>query len=577
MGRAESMIKRSFKRELFVCFVLVALLPLLISDFSLLRVFKAKLSKDYEKDAMEQMKNIEENVVDFLNQMDRTLESLTRSHTILTGITETDSWLRSKAYKQLYEETQEFREYAWFHVFDLDGQCIFTTSSANQKTDLPPYWGILKVAYAHPDDMIIRRAGDGNASSLQLARAIIVNDECQGFVLAVLYEEHFEAILRSAYDNKNGIAILDRFWEEVYSTKTTREENLGQTLRQRRMSGEKIKQTTDGISFYIMPIEDSGLYLVLGKDTVFTEDITKTLMGVILTIALLCMLFCLFMASFTSEYLTTPIKKLTKAMSSVQNGNLDVHVDSKRKDELGQLSADFNRMTGELKNYMELQVQHQRELSDSNIAMMQAQLNPHFLYNTLDTMKWVGKVNHIPEIAVLSSDLAKILRMSISEEKFVRLSEEIRLVHYYMEIQQIRFSGRFSFDVELPMELEDCIVPKLIIQPIVENAVLHGVKEQDAGHIFLNVYAQNGRLYIEVTDSGAGMSEEMIQLLNSRDREALKGHIGFYNVATILRLYYGEVYGVYAESKKSGGTKVVLVLPINLEEMGQNAESISGG
>ena len=94
MGRAESMIKRSFKRELFVCFVLVALLPLLISDFSLLRVFKAKLSKDYEKDAMEQMKNIEENVVDFLNQMDRTLESLTRSHTILTGITETDSWLR---------------------------------------------------------------------------------------------------------------------------------------------------------------------------------------------------------------------------------------------------------------------------------------------------------------------------------------------------------------------------------------------------------------------------------------------------------------------------------------------------
>ena len=80
MGRAESMIKRSFKRELFVCFVLVALLPLLISDFSLLRVFKAKLSKDYEKDAMEQMKNIEENVVDFLNQMDRTLESLTRSH-----------------------------------------------------------------------------------------------------------------------------------------------------------------------------------------------------------------------------------------------------------------------------------------------------------------------------------------------------------------------------------------------------------------------------------------------------------------------------------------------------------------
>lgn len=576
MGRAESMIKRSFKRELFVCFVLVAMLPLLISDFSLLGVFKAKLSRDYEKDAMEQMKNIEENIVDFLNRMDMTLASLAGNDTILTGITETDSWLRSKAYKQLYEETQGYRDYAQFNILNAEGQCMFTTSSANQKADLPPYWGILKVAYAHPDDMIIRRAGDGTTSSLQLARAITVDEECQGFVMASLGGEHFESILHSSYDNKNGIAILDRFWEDVYSTKTTRDENLGRTLRQRRMSGEKIKQTTDGISFYIMPIEDSGLYLVMGKDAVFTDDITKTLMGVILSIALLCMLLCLFMTTFMSEYLTTPIKRLTKAMSCVQSGNLDVHVDSKRKDELGQLSADFNKMTGELKSYMELQVRHQQELSDSNIAMMQAQLNPHFLYNTLDTMKWVGKVNHIPEIAVLSSDLAKILRMSISEEKFVRLSEEIRFVNYYMEIQQIRFNGSFSFDVEVPMELEDCIVPKLIIQPIVENAIIHGLKEQEEGHIFLNVYTRQNKLYIEVADNGGGMSEEMVRLLNSRDREALKGHIGFYNVATILRLHYGEEYGVYAEPGNRGGTKVVLILPVDLDKEVPDAEGISG-
>lgn len=578
MGRAESVINKSFKRELFLCFVLVALLPLAISNIFLVSLFKARLSKDYEKVALEQMESVEMKLGSFFEELNAVQERIAGNQAILRGIMDTDSWIQSKAYKQLYEQTQNYREYAQFHIYDRNGKCVFTTASADQVPDLPVYWGVLKVAYAHVDEVILRRAVqgmNGDAASLQMARAILVDEECYGFVVTVLCEEHFDRILQNAYDEKNGIAILDRFWEDVYSTKTAKEEALGQTLRQRRMLGEEIKQTTDGISFFISPIGDYGLFLVLGKEAVFTEDITSTLMGVIALLALLCMLLCLGMTTFMSEYLTAPIKRLTEAMRRVQNGNLDVYVDSQRRDELGQLSADFNQMTGELKKYMELQVRHQQELSDSNIAMMQAQLNPHFLYNTLDTMKWVAKTNHVPEIAVLSSSLAKILRMSISEEKFVKLSKEIDLVNYYIDIQKLRFNGSFLLDVELPMELEDCIVPKLIIQPIVENAILHGLKDQEGGQIFLNVYEKQGKLYIEVIDDGCGMSEEMIGLLNSRDRDALKGHIGFYNVDTILRLYYGEEYGLYAEAEAEGGTRVILTLPIHKEE--QDAESVSGG
>ena len=578
MDGTESVTKKSFKRELFLCFVLAALLPLAVSNIFLIRVFKAKLSKDYEKEALEQMESVEMELVSFFEEINVIQGRIAGNQTIVEGITETDSWIQSKAYKQLYEQTQNYREYAQFNIYDQNGKCVFTTAPTVQMMDLPTYWGILKVARAHADEMILHRAVqgmNGTTASLQMAKAILVDEECYGFVVAVLYEEHFDRILQNSYDEKNGIAILDRFWEDVYSTKTAKEEALGQTLRQRRMSVEKIKQTTDGISFFISPIGDSGLFLVLGKEAVFTEDITSTLAGVIISIALLCMLLCLCMTTFMSEYLTAPIKKLTEAMRRVQNGDLDTYVDSQRQDELGQLSADFNQMTGELKKYMELQVRQQQELSDSNIAMMQAQLNPHFLYNTLDTMKWVAKANHVPEIAVLSSSLAKILRMSISEEKFVRLSQEIDLVNYYVDIQKLRFNGCFLLDVELPMELEDCIVPKLIIQPIVENAILHGLKDQEEGQIFLNVYEKQGKLYIEVIDDGCGMSEEMIGLLNSKDRVALKGHIGFYNVDTILRLYYGEEYGVYAEAEAQKGTRVILTLPIHKEE--QDAESIGGG
>lgn len=574
MGRTESLIRKSFKRELFVGFVLTAMLPVVISSVFLIRVFKAKLARDYEKDAMAQMENVEMALTEFGQETDLTLEKIATNSTVIAGITETDSWLKSKAYKQIYEQTKGLREQAQFHVYDSEGKCVFTTSSSGQMINLPTYWGILKVARAHAGEMIVRRSGDGGIPSLQMARAIVVEEECCGFVMAVVDEEHFGYILHNIYDDKSDIVILDQFWEEIYSTKADEEEGLGRVMRKRRMEGEKIRQTTDGINFYIRPIWDGRLFLVLEKEIVFTDDITSTLVGVIITVALFSMLLCMFMATIMSEYLTAPIKRLTKAIHQVQGGNLNVHVDSGRKDELGQLSADFNRMTGELKNYMELQVRQQQELSDSNIAMMQAQLNPHFLYNTLDTMKWMAKVNHVPEIAVLSSGLARILRKSISAEKFIRLSEEIQLVNYYVEIQKLRFNNSFSFDVELPMELEDCIVPKLILQPIVENAIIHGLKEQEEGEILLNIYEKQNVLYIEVIDDGCGMSEEMLSLLNSRDREVLKGHIGFYNVATILRLYYGEAYGVSAQSGYEKGTRVTLTIPVNGEK--QNAESISG-
>ena len=156
------------------------------------------------------------------------------------------------------------------------------------------------------------------------------------------------------------------------------------------------------------------------------------------------------------------------------------------------LVDDFDDMTKALKVYVELRSKQQEELSASNIAMMQAQLNPHFLYNTLDSIKWIGKANHIPELATLSSSLAKILRASISADIFVPLADEIKLVDYYVEIQKIRFSGKFSYDAEVPMELEDVIVPKLILQPIVENAIVHGLKEREDGYIFLNAATMRG-------------------------------------------------------------------------------------
>lgn len=564
-----TIIRKSFKRELFLCFIVVALVPLVITACFLVSVLKARLSRDYEEKTQAQLISVEERMTDTFDEMELAAGKILADSVIVDGITQTDSWLKNKAYKRLYEKTQDLREVAWFHVYDAQGVCSLSTSPQGVAGDLPAYWGLLKVARTHPQDMILRRAFWNQGSEvpcLQGARAILnQNEECVGFVVVDMTETHFETILSGAYDEQNGIAVLDSFWEDVYSTKAAKEASLAQTLRARWMAGEDLRQTTDGITFYIAPITQTGLYIILGKEPVFTQDVTNMMAGVIMIMAVCSLLLCTMAAGVMSNYLTAPVKKISRAMERVENGDLDVQIRSHRKDELGQLSTSFDGMTRQIKENLELQVKQQKELNDSNIAMMQAQLNPHFLYNTLDTIKWVAKAHHVPELATLASGLARILRTSISEAQFITLSEEISLVCAYMDIQEIRFDGNFTYDVELPFELEDCMVPKMIIQPIVENAIIHGLKERENGHIFLNIYEDEEVLCIEVFDDGCGMDETILNLLNKQNREELKGHIGFYNVDTIIRLHYGTQYGLYAKNQEEGGVRVRITLPVRRE------------
>lgn len=136
---------------------------------------------------------------------------------------------------------------------------------------------------------------------------------------------------------------------------------------------------------------------------------------------------------------------------------------------MGQLADNFDNMVERLKTYMDKLIQGQRDLDEAQIRMMQAQLNPHFLCNTLDTMKWIGKMNGVPEISNISMDLADILRACISTDEFVLLGDELELLNRYIRIQRIRFPGRFTYAARGHEKYIDCIVPKLILQPLVET------------------------------------------------------------------------------------------------------------
>ena len=225
---------------------------------------------------------------------------------------------------------------------------------------------------------------------------------------------------------------------------------------------------------------------------------------------LLCLGLCVLASMRFSRQLFEPIRALNSAMREVEEGNLNVQLDNRRIDEMGQLSGRFNRMAQRLRQNLKDSLRQQRELNEAQIRMMQAQLNPHFLYNTLDTIKWMGKIHQAPEIATISADLADILRSSISADELVPLRQELRLVERYVEIQNIRFSGAFALTVEVDEPLRDVLVPKLMLQPLVENAILHGFRDRSGGEIRISAYRAEEDLILTVRDNGCGVPEEVL-------------------------------------------------------------------
>lgn len=566
-------IKWSFKKELLLCFVVLSVIPLIISNCFLIEIFRTTITQREQKRAREQLEVMERVIQGKFEEFEFAAERLCRNEQIREGITAENRWEQNRVYNVLYQETEGLREYANFRICDADGQSRYATGSVTGELPMPVYWGILKAARGSIDQLVMRDAvayHTVEGLSMQAARAIYdEEDECIGYLVLDITEGQLDMLCAGSTEEGTGFCLLDSFFEEIYSTKGAKERGIAETLRERQLDGGALNREDDSMYYYVCKVADTGLYLAIGKTMIITREILAQMLVILVIMTGISLLLCLIVAQILSNRLSEPVRSLSDAMHLVQNGNLDIWLHTKRNDELGMLTGNFNQMTGKLKRYMELQVRHQKELNDANIAMMQAQLNPHFLYNTLDTMKWIAKANHIEELATLASGLARIFRMSISEEKWIPLGEELRLVEDYVEIQRIRFHDRFELDIEVPLELEDCLIPKLIIQPIVENAVIHGLAECEEGHIFVNIYERKQIMYIEVSDDGCGMDDELMERLNSRNREKMRGHLGFCNVDTILCLYYGEQYGLHAERQQTGGTRVTLRLPLDVPHDGE--------
>lgn len=263
--------------------------------------------------------------------------------------------------------------------------------------------------------------------------------------------------------------------------------------------------------------------------------------------------------------ITKPVEQLRDAMERVEHGEFaNANVEVMVNNEIGSLTNSFNVMTDQIQKLMEQNIYEQKQKRKSELRALQAQINPHFLYNTLDSIIWMAEGKKNREVVLMTSALARLLRQSISaENELVPLIQEIDYVKNYLAIQKMRYKDKLEYEIEVEPSVKFVQIIKLVLQPLVENAIYHGLKYKERmGHLSIRAYKKETQVCIEIADDGVGMTQEVLDhIFDQHKIDSSRNGVGVYNVQQRLQLYYGEDYGVRFVSSPNEGTTAIVSIP----------------
>ena len=273
----------------------------------------------------------------------------------------------------------------------------------------------------------------------------------------------------------------------------------------------------------------------------------------------------LFFSKFIAKNITQPIQKLCESMEKVQEGDFsvsDVVVDS--ANEIGSLTTSFNVMTHRIQDLMEQNIREQEAKRKSELKALQSQINPHFLYNTLDSIIWMAEGKKNEEVVLMTASLARLLRQSISnEDEVVSIGQEIEYARGYLTIQKMRYKDKMEYQIDVDPSILNIPLIKLVLQPVIENAIYHGLKYKESkGFLLVRGFPKDGNAVLQVIDDGVGMDEETLEHIYEKHKVNYRSNgVGIYNVQKRLQLYYGNEYGITYESEVGKGTTATITIP----------------
>lgn len=264
--------------------------------------------------------------------------------------------------------------------------------------------------------------------------------------------------------------------------------------------------------------------------------------------------------------ITRPIRKLSEVTDQVAKGDLTVRSDIRTGAEVGMLSDSLNTMIDKINELLEQVKKEQIRLRKAEFELLQSQINPHFLYNTLDAIVWLAEAGEQKKVVSMVGSLSDFFRTSLNQGKdIITIKEELQHSRSYLEIQQMRYQDILNYEIHVPEELHRYLIPKITIQPLVENALYHGIKnKRGLGRIVISGRKEEDFLILQIEDNGIGMRKERLDQVKEGMNQKIpteKDIYGLYNVNERIRLNFGEKYGLSIESTYGEGTVVSIILP----------------
>ena len=581
--------KYGIKKRILLFFLAIMLIPIITLGVFTNVVYSRVIEKNVNEHTVQMINQIQNNIEEYIKSVENVIFYITESEEIKQYLSEdnninnTELEIKVREVLNTYKEVNP--EIVAILIVNNEDKYISNGLEKNNRDSLTNEKWYKKAMnnlgkaqfFSKPIGRNITSYSQNSVDDILSISKAMINEETGekiGVVLIDISLKKFEEIIKDNYIGEKGFFyILDEEDEIIYTP-------INPIIY--RIKSKMLNKDSDIIAKMINNEAFKIIYntsyetgwKIIGVFSL--KDILKDV-NIILKLAIIISVLTLLLASCSAIIFTNnivkPVKELNALMKRVELGDLDLHFeDEKYMDEFSELGHSFNHMIKEIKSLIDMVYKEQRSKRKAEIKILQAQIKPHFLYNTLDTIAWMAEDYGADDIVKVINALTKVFRIALNKgREIIKLSEEVEHVNNYMIIQKVRYEDKVNYIINYDDNLGDISILKLTIQPIIENAIYHGIKQKRGqGDIKIDFLKEDNTLLIKISDNGAGINEDKLNEINymlehdnikSITSDSGSGY-GICNVNTRIKLTYGNKYGLKYFSKINNGTTVEIRIPI---------------
>lgn len=575
MNRQNQLLRRiSISKRIVILILLVSVLPiLLVGSFGYLQARSAiyRTAADYNQKLVDIIKqNITLRLQEFVSLSDELILNTTVRNALESyeDMNSTQKyWTVQNIYSEVRSKYTRIEDICDIRIVTVSNIPIYSTGFLylNSEQDLVNFQRIAQSS----DPLLWYTTQYDEMSYVILSRKItnLSTSDTLGYIIIHINADILDELYaRFKLDDSAYIVLLDSFGSTLPAAESLtkeQEKTFSEILRLEKSSDIRRFEDSSENFIYYSAMEELGLTLVTSiPNRVLTAPI-QSMFGAILLFLLVCILLSIIVSRYIWKSITGPLTKLVAYIKDTSELKFDTDFSDNSRDELGFMAQSYNNIVKIMKKMVAQIEQEQEDKRKAEIRLLQAQINPHFLFNTLDSLRFTAMMSRADTVSEGLSSLSHILRNSIIDDNsYITIPDEIRCIEDYIVIQKIRYGELIELHKQIDPETEDCLIMKFLLQPIVENSILHGMQKNESLDITIQTELRNGLVEITIADNGSGFDmEEKLDKETNRIKSSKMSGIGLENVKQRLELEFRSEQSFTIQSEKGAGTTVKITYP----------------